>query len=150
MLFKQKPINGIIFIVCLLNIPCLVFSICAFIFDFLFGLVLILLSIILLLITLPLVQWFYVYDDRIEVHSVFGKVNEVYFENVIDVIEKELPVMSRAFAPHYIFDDGRKEKWCFESTFQNHRNRMVRIYITEELKELIEDKKFNTIQYQRY
>lgn len=147
--FKQKPIEGIVFIPCFLAIFFMILSVVFFIFDILFAILFLLGGTILSALTLTTVQWFHVYEDHIEVISVFGKVNEVYFSNVVDVIEKELPVF-RTYIPHYVFDDGRKEKSFFETTHQNHHNRLVRIYITDELKELIERKNFNIVQYQRY
>lgn len=149
MLFKQKPIEGIVFIPCFLAIFFMILSVVFFIFDVLFAILFLLGGTILSALTLTTVQWFHVYEDHIEVISVFGKVNEVYFSNVVDVIEKELPVF-RTYIPHYVFDDGRKEKWLFETDYQNHRNTIVRIYITNELKKLIESKNFSIIQYQRY
>ena len=149
MLFKQKPVNGIVFVTCFVTIPFWLFTIYVFIFDFFIGIICAFANIILTLLMLTMVQWFHIYEDHIEVWSIFGKINEVYFANVINIIEKDLNVL-RVRLHHYVFDDGRKEKWLFETDYQNHRNTIVRIYITNELKKLIESKNFSIIQYQRY
>ena len=149
MLFKQKPIKGIISAIVLITMFVCIIAIAVCLIDYRITILILLGDCFLAVIMLPMIQWFYVYEDRIEVISIFGKVNEVYFSNVSNVIEKDLPVF-RTFVAHYVFDDNRKEKHFFETTYQNHHNTMVRIYVTDELRSFIKRKNFNVVEYQKY
>ena len=140
MLFKQKPVKGLAYSVGFMLAYYWCFSIFVFILNFWIGILLIVACFIVTLGSLTLVQWFHVYEDHIEVRSIYGKVNEVYFYNVVDIIEIEIP-LQRTYIPHYVFDDNRKEKHI-EPIHQNTRRGMVRIYVTDELKALLERKGF--------
>lgn len=107
--------------------------------------------LLLLIICLPIfllilflvfknLEWYCVYDERIDVKCVFGKKNSVYFDNVIFVEELQINLSSRGMEKtFYIFNDGRKNNnnildvnSCYNSKKYN-----LRIYKTAELENYI-------------
>ena len=67
-----------------------------------------LLCAFVILSTLPRLEWFYVYNDRIEAVGVYGKKNIVYFKDVLCVKEESLAVVNYHREDFFVFDDGRK------------------------------------------
>lgn len=147
MVLKQKPIKGSIFLICFVNAVCLLAAVLLSINMHYndrsgFGSVFIVfggMSIVLSIVLSNTVQWFHVYEDHIEVRTIWGKQNEVYFCNVQQIIEKDIHINRYVATEHYLFDDGRRENRRLElSTYQNHSNIAVRIYITGELRHFVE------------
>lgn len=85
-------------------------------------------------------EWFYIYDDRLEVRYIFGRKNVVYFEDVLFVQETIICLTSRGWAKQfYIFNDGRKNnnnQFDLNSCY-NKKKFNLRIYKTFELEEYV-------------
>lgn len=93
-----------------------------------------------LLLSLPQLEWFYIYMDRIEAKSVFGVKNTVYFDDVLFIEKTEIPLTSRGmYRTFFIFHDGRNNNGNIlnNNSCYNHKKYNFRIYMTSELEQYI-------------
>lgn len=118
---------------------------------FLFGLSIIffpilVLMILMILIGLKYLEWYYIYDDHIEVRNIYGKKNSVFFNNVISVEEVEINLTTRGMKKKfYIFNDGRKNNnniFNINSCYNNKKYNL-KIYKTNKLENYI----INTLKF---
>lgn len=88
------------------------------------------------------IQWYEVYKDKIIIKNIYGKVNEINFENVQKIYKIDLPIFTRIeYKSCYVFLDGRPLKnFLHPLSIDNHKKFCVRVWITDELRELIESK----------
>lgn len=88
---------------------------------------------------LTTLEWFYVYEDRIEAHGVWGCKNAVFYKDVEYVEERMLPLNIRdCVMLHYIFHDGRKNSGGLRNiSSPNKKQYTLRIYRTPELEDYI-------------
>ena len=64
---------------------------------------------LILLFGLMNLEWFNIYEDRIEARYIFGVKNIVYFDDVLDVQQTKINLTTRGIEKEfYIFNDGRK------------------------------------------
>lgn len=93
-----------------------------------------------LLVALYYLEWFCVYEDRIEVKTVFGIKNSVYYDKVCYIEELKINLTTRGLVKDfYIFNDGRKNtsNTLDVNSCYNNKKRNVRIYKTNELENYI-------------
>ena len=101
------------------------------------------LPIFLLMLFLALIdlEWFHIYEDRIEVRYILGKKNIVYFDKVVFVQELKISLTSRGLSEKdfYIFNDGRKNNSNFLdlNSCYNKKKFNLRIYKTDELENYV-------------
>ena len=102
--------------------------------------------ILIILIGFEYLEWYYIYDDHIEVRNIYGKKNSVFFNNVSSVEEIEINLTTRGMKKaFYIFNDGRKNNrnvYNINSCYNNKKFNL-RIYKTNELENYI----INTLKY---
>ncbi len=88
-------------------------------------------------------EWFNIYEDRIESRCLFGIKNIVYYDNVIFIEEVKISLTSRGMSKlFYIFNDGRKNNnnYLENNSCYNKKKFNFRIYVNAKLKEFIETK----------
>ena len=93
-----------------------------------------------LLLGLTNLEWFYIYEDRIEARYIFGVKNVVYFDDVLDVQQVKINLTTRGMEKEfYIFNDGRKNNKSFFNinSCYNKKEFNLRIYKTPELENII-------------
>ena len=93
-------------------------------------------------------EWFNIYEDRIEARYIFGIKNIVYFDNVLDVQQVKINLTTRGMKKEfYILNDGRKNNKNFANinSCYNKKKFNLRIYKTSELENFINMKNL-TIQ----
>lgn len=102
--------------------------------------------ILMILIGLIYLEWYYIYDDHIEVRNIYGKKNSVFFNNVISVEEVEINLTTRGMEKKfYIFNDGRKNNnniFNINSCYNNKKFNL-KIYKTNKLENYI----INTLKF---
>ena len=102
--------------------------------------------ILMILIGLKYLEWYYIYDDHIEVRNIYGKKNSVFFNNVISVEEVEINLTTRGMEKKfYIFNDGRKNNnniFNINSCYNNKKFNL-KIYKTNKLENYI----INTLKF---
>ena len=85
-------------------------------------------------------EWYHIYDDRIEVRGVFGRKNVVYYNNVLFVEETKIKLTARGMEKQfYIFNDGRKNNnniFDINSCY-NKKTLNLRIYKTPKLENYV-------------
>lgn len=151
MIFKQKVLKeekiklGII-ISCVM-IPYITISIINFInqYNFKMFLTIILIAllpilIIILLLGLKNLEWYYVYNNKIEVRNIYGIKNIVFYDNVLFIEELGINLTTRGMnKKFYIFNDGRKNNNSFFNinSCYNNKKLNLRIYKTKELENYI-------------
>ncbi len=87
-------------------------------------------------------EWYCLYDDRIEAKGILGIKNTVYYNDVIYVEEVEIPLTSRGtYRTFFLFQDGRKNNGnVFNSnSCYNRKKYTFRIYKTPDLEAYIVD-----------
>lgn len=85
-------------------------------------------------------EWFYVYDDRIEVKYIFGDKNIVYYDEILFVEELKINLTNRGMEKEfYIFNDGRKNNNNIlgVNSCYNKKKFNLRIYKTAKLENYI-------------
>lgn len=85
-------------------------------------------------------EWFCIYNDRIEAKSIFGTKNVVYYNKVLLVEEMNINLTNRGMEKaFYIFNDGRKNNNNFlgVNSCYNKKRFNLRIYKTPELEKFI-------------
>lgn len=86
-------------------------------------------------------EWYYVYEDHIEVRTIYGIKNIVYYSNVLFVEEKVIYLTMHGYLQEtfYIFNDGRKKdrKTFGIGRYYNRKKYNLRIYKTKELENYI-------------
>ncbi len=90
-------------------------------------------------------EWFHIYDDRIEARSIFGIKNVVYFRDVeyVEVLEIALSAKG-AYIPFFMFHDGRDNNHNFVdaslNSCYNKRKRNLRMPKTEKMEAFLQQK----------
>lgn len=161
MIFKQGVLKEekIKFLIAIIApfIPFLVVAIIGMVHQEFQAVVVFLLTIFLPLFSLILLfglmnlEWFNIYEDRIEARYIFGVKNIVYFDNVLDVQQVKINLTTRGMEKEfYIFNDGRKNNnnLANVNSCYNKKNFNLRIYKTPELEKFIHIKNL-TIQVDR-
>ena len=96
--------------------------------------------ILLILFGLNNLEWFHIYEDKIEARCIFGIKNIVYFKDVLFVQELKINLTSRGTPKQFlILPDGRKNN---DSLFDlnscyNKRHYNLRIYKTPEIENFL-------------
>ncbi len=102
--------------------------------------------ILMVLIGFKYLEWYYIYDDHIEVRNIYGKKNSVFFNNVSSVEEIEINLTTRGMKKiFYIFNDGRKNNDnIFDvNSCYNNKKFNLKIYKTNKLENYI----INTLKF---
>ena len=97
---------------------------------------------LVLLFSLMNLEWFHIYDDRIEARYIFGIKNIVYFDNVLFVQELTINLTSRGMKKKfYVFNDGRKNNNNIldVNSCYNRKAFNLRIHKTYELENYIQN-----------
>lgn len=106
---------------------------------------------LILLFGLMNLEWFNIYEDRIEARYIYGVKNIVYFDDVLDVQQAKINLTTRGMEKEfYIFNDGRKNNKSIaniKSCYNKKKFNLI-IYKTPELEKLIHIKNL-TIQVDR-
>ena len=108
---------------------------------FWFTLICFLLGFVFSLIQFGSIEWYCIYDDKIVIKNFFGVVNEVYFSQVHQIVDIELPIVKRDHVRCFIFVDKKKnikDKIFWGSVF-NSKFSYVRVPVTDELIATIEE-----------
>lgn len=159
MIFKQKVLKeekiklGII-ISCVV-IPYVAITIINFInqynfrmFITIFLIALFPILIIILLIGFKNLEWYIVYNNKIEVRNIYGIKNIVFYDSVLFIEELEINLTTRGMnKKFYIFNDGRKNNnsiFNINSCYNNKKFNL-RIYKTKELENYINNNLHNLI-----
>ena len=103
---------------------------------------------IAVLVGLTNLEWFHIYEDRIEARYIFGVKNIVYFEKVSNIHQVKINLTTRGMEKEfYIFNDGRKNNNSYFdlNSCYNKKKFNLRIYKTLELENFISMKNL-TIQ----
>lgn len=98
--------------------------------------------LLLILIGLKYLEWYYIYDDHIEVRNIYGVKNTVYFNNVSLIEEVEINLTTRGMKKtFYIFNDGRKNNNNILeiNSCYNNKKFNLRIYKTDMLENYIKN-----------
>ncbi len=88
-------------------------------------------------------EWFLIYEDRIECRCLFYVKNVVYFQNVISIENKIINLTARGMEKEFfILQDGRKNTSNIlgRMSCYNRKKYSFRIYKTKELETLLKDK----------
>lgn len=96
--------------------------------------------IILILLGLKNLEWFHIYEDKIEARCLFGIKNIVYFKDVLFVQELKINLTSRGTPKYFlVFNDGRKNNDSFFdlNSCYNKKKCNFRIYKTPEIENYI-------------
>lgn len=97
-------------------------------------------SILMAFGAITTLEWFCIYEDRIEARGVLGCKNIVYYKDVEYVEERMLPLnIKDCVSPHYIFHDGRKNSGGIleHISSPNKKKYTLRIYKTPALENYI-------------
>lgn len=101
------------------------------------------LYLILCVISLRYLEWYHIYDTKIEARGIFGIKNTVYFDQVTSVEEVEICLTTRGMKRiFYIFRDGRQDygsaviarNSCYNKkrfTFRVHKTRTLEAFLKE-------------------
>lgn len=157
MLFKQKALKeekiklGII--ISCVAIPYVAIAIINFInqYDFRMFLTIILIAflpilIIILLLGLKNLEWYYIYNNKIEVRNIYGIKNIVFYNDVLYIEEIRINLTTRGMnKKFYIFNDGRKNNNSISNINSCYNNKKfnLRIYKTKELENYIDNNLHN-------
>lgn len=98
------------------------------------------LFVLTILMGMNYLEWYCIYDDRIEVRCPFGKKNVVYYNNVLFVEEVGISLTARGKDKlFYIFNDGRNNNGSIfnVNSCYNKRKYNVRIYKTSRIESYI-------------
>lgn len=96
--------------------------------------------IILILLGLKNLEWFHIYEDKIEARCLFGIKNIVYFKDVLFVQELKINLTSRGTPKYFlVFNDGRKNNDSFFdlNSCYNKKKYNFRIYKTPEIENYV-------------
>ena len=91
-------------------------------------------------------EWYFIYNNRIEAKCLFGIKNTVYFENVSFVEEIDISLAAHGMIKKfYIFNDGRKNNNSFLglNSCYNNKKFNLRIYKTQRLEDFVNDNEFS-------
>ena len=110
--------------------------------DFMFRLSVIFLPCLVLMICIGLnyLEWYCIFDDRIEAKCIYGVKNAVYYNEVKSIKETSINLTARGFEKtFYIFDDGRKNNNNFfdVNSCYNRKKYNLRIYKTKKLESFV-------------
>lgn len=159
MIFKQKVLKeekiklGII-ISCVV-IPYVAIAIINFInqYNFRMFITIFLIALFPILIKILLIgfknlEWYIVYNNKIEVRNIYGIKNIVFYDSVLFIEELEINLTTRGMnKKFYIFNDGRKNNnsiFNINSCYNNKKFNL-RIYKTKELENYINNNLHNLI-----
>ena len=98
-----------------------------------------------LVIGLDNLEWYHVYDDRIEARGILGVKNTVYFSKVKSVEAVKINLTTRGvYRDFLVFNDGReshKKGAIFAvNSCHNKRKYSLRIYKTEKIEEYVKSR----------
>ena len=96
--------------------------------------------IILILLGLMNLEWFLIYEDKIEARYLFGIKNIVYFKDVLFVQELKINLTIRGTPKYFlVFNDGRKNNDSFFDLIScyNKKKYSCRIYKTPEIENYV-------------
>ncbi len=85
-------------------------------------------------------EWFNIYEDRIESRCLFGIKNVVYYDNIIFIEKVKINLTSRGMEKlFYIFNDGRKNNnnYFDNNSCYNKKKFNFRIYKSVKIDEFI-------------
>ena len=102
--------------------------------------------ILMILIGFKYLEWYGIYDNRIEVRNIYGVKNTVYYKNVSFVEEIEINLTTRGMKKvFFIFNDGRKNNGnIFDvNSCYNNKKFNLRIYKTNKLENYV----INTLKF---
>ena len=87
------------------------------------------------------IQWYFVYEDKIVVKNYLGEINEVYFSQVHQIVDIELPIVKRDHVRCFIFVDKKKniKDKIFWGSVSNSKFSFVRVPVTDELITTVND-----------
>ena len=108
---------------------------------FWFTLICFILGCVISLINFGSMEWYCVYEDKIVVKNYFGVVNEVYFFQVHQIVDIELPIVKRDHIRCFVFVDKKKniKDKIFWGSVSNSKFSYVRVPVTDELITTIEE-----------
>ena len=109
-------------------------------FSLIFILPILILMIPLILLGLNNLEWFHIYEDKIEARCIFGVKNVVYFKDVLFVQELKINLTARGTPKDFlIFNDGRKNNDSFFdlNSCYNKKKCNFRIYKTPEIENYV-------------
>ena len=140
-ILKEEKIKLLIFIIAVLILPVAILIICIIREEDLLPLMflsifMLPIYILMMLFGLNNLEWFHIYEDKIEARCIFGIKNIVYFKDVLFVQELKINLTSRGTPKQFlILNDGRKNN---DSLFDlnscyNKRHYNLRIYKTPEI-----------------
>ena len=98
-------------------------------------------SIFLLLIFMGIknLEWYCIFDDRIEARCIYGVKNSVHYDEVVFIEEAKINLTTRGMQKtFYVFNDGRKNIFGINSCYNNKKFNF-RIYKTNELENYIQN-----------
>lgn len=109
-------------------------------FSLIFILPILILMIPAILLGLNNLEWFHIYEDKIEARCIFGVKNVVYFKDVLFVQELKINLTARGTPKDFlIFNDGRKNNNSFFdlNSCYNKKKYNLRIYKTPEIENYV-------------
>lgn len=143
---KEEKIKFLSSIIAILIIP-LVILIIEIIKEeslepFIFFLLIFFIPILLIMILIGLnnLEWFYIYEYKIEARCIFGIKNIVYFKDVLFVQELKINLTVKGMAREFlVFNDGRKNNNSYFdiTSCYNKKKTNLRIYKTPEIENYI-------------
>ena len=96
--------------------------------------------VLFLLIGLCYLEWYCIYDDHIDVRTIYGIKNSVFYNNVCFVEKVEINLTSRGTKrTFFVFNDGRKNNnnlFNVNSCYNNKKYNL-RIYKTPEIENFL-------------
>lgn len=145
-ILKEEKIKFLSSIIAVLIIPLAILIIVLFNKDnlklfIIFSLIFVFpILIILIILGLKNLEWFHIYEDRIEARCLFCIKNIVYFKDVLFVHELKINLTSRGTPKYFlVFNDGRKNNDSFFdlNSCYNKKKYNFRIYITPEIENYV-------------
>lgn len=143
--FREKKINALLLCLIFTFLPLILLGIFVLIsrrYDLCILLCIwFLISCILSLFILGEIQWYCIEEEKIVVKNYLGVVNEVYFCEVQKIVDIELSIVRYKYTRCFIFIDKEKkiDDKVFWGTVHNSKLNFVRVPVTNELIELLEE-----------
>lgn len=85
------------------------------------------------------IEWFYIYEDRIEARCALRVNNVVYYENVKFIEDVRIDVDAHVVNSFYIFNDGRVNTKKNKLEPINNKSINLRINKTKELEDFVKN-----------
>ena len=151
--FREKKITALVTCIIIMFFPSIILGLVILICQ-MYDLSILLwiwfvISCILSLFIFGEIQWYCIEEDKIIVKNYLGIVNEVYFEQVLKIVDTELPIVKHQYARCFIFVDKNKkiEDKLFWGTVHNSKFNFVRVPVTDELIEHLKQLKLMEMIY---